>query len=98
MKRFDQCGNALECAITEINEDIILEDIDDLAPSSRQAEEANIEMCDAMDHYIMHPATHQHTRYDIRADIDCGSNLYEEVVINNRLSDEEYKNSSKSEQ
>lgn len=71
----------------------MLEEIDDIAHSSRQAEEeANIEMCDAMDHYIIHPAKHLHTRYDIGVDIGCGSDLHEEVVINNRLSDEEYRN------
>ena len=37
-KRFDQCGDELMRAASEVNEEIILESLDKNAPSVRQSE------------------------------------------------------------
>ncbi|WAR00547.1 hypothetical protein MAR_024919 [Mya arenaria] len=69
----------------------LLEAVDEIAPSSRQAEEeADSEKCDAIEHNMVQPNRPLHTRYDIGADIGLAINTHEEIIINNRLSNEEY--------
>ena len=90
-KRFDQCGDDLYKAVMEVDEETVLEAIDGIAPTSRQAEEdTNAETCDAAEHSIIFPSKPEHKTYDTGIDMGIGSNVHVEAIINNRLSDEDY--------
>ena len=89
--RFDQCGDELMRAASEVNEEIILESLDEIAPSAWQSkEDAAEERSDATLSPFMHPEQPQHTHYDIGGDIGLGSTCQEEMIIKNRLTDDEY--------
>ena len=93
LEKYDKCGEEFDAVIDSVNEELMLESMDEIAPQDRQSsEEAIIEREDSTSFSNLQPPTEDLATYGIGPEIGITSEDISSAqrVIPNRLSNDEF--------